>query len=844
MNKSPSATRRTLSVQIACALSAGLVAILLASPAPGITIDLSYDEDDSPSFDPNGTRLMTIARAAADYWEWHILDDEEIQLDISWDNLDGEHRYAKYVPSYVPLDSIDIVLSTHADGAAIPWFFDDTPHASEEFQPFIYRLHRDLIPTHADEAFAGPNVPLLEVGVEAFALPDSPARGSYDLLSFLMHEFGHALGMNFSATDDDYDFDSADIGGLDVGAFESDGYELVLNTALMNDSIKYPGQRRFPSATDILATHDQGDFTNFNLRRIDLFGGHSEDWQDTLNWIGGKAPEWYNDAFARNGESVRIETGLVEVRSLLVDESSAVYTAGNSHLKVIHELRIGNASNGTSGEVHVGNYSGTPWLEAESLKLDKGLVHLTSQGSTLLVHGAARIAAGGTLMGAGTVEVQGELNNDGEISAGTFFLFGSGGDLLLRAIDNGKLDLDGGQEPILDPGVIAFVLPGQFNDEFGRLSAVSGNLRVLSPLADAFNGTATIGPGRMMNFYQPWSFGGAISMRGGTTAADAARLTGAEILFGGTTTVRGIATIDAPLVTTQLTRINLLQGARLNLTTSKLGPAIDPLEYQGSFSLESGAALNVNVPGTSWTLKRSLTMASGASVLGDSIVNRGRIQGAGELAVVRLTNAGAVAPASELRVTSGHYDQTSAGRLEIDIAGFVQGVSYDVMRAGTARVGGTLAITIGDSFLPGAGSQFDILTADRVSGVFSSLELNVPSGVSFSGELIYASNKVSFRVTQAEFASDFDNDGDVDGGDLLAWTSAFEAGGGGPAGDADGDFDADGADFLTIQRQMDRRVASPPKVGGVDIIRNIPEPATLYLALAALAMAAAARPRV
>lgn len=169
--------------------------------------------------------------------------------------------------------------------------------------------------------------------------------------------------------------------------------------------------------------------------------------------------------------------------------------------------------------------------------------------------------------------------------------------------------------------------------------------------------------------------------------------------------------------------------------------------------------------------------------------------------------------------------------------------------ASTARVGGTLAISIGDSFVPSVGSQFDILTANRVSGAFSHLELNVPSGVSFNGELVYAADKVSFRVTQAEFAADFDDDGDVDGSDLLAWTNAFKVGGHGSAGDADGDFDADGADFLSLQRQMGRRVATAPIGGdggtrGVDITRNIPEPATLSLALGALAMAGATRRRL
>src|SRR5262249_23695736 len=148
-----------------------------------------------------------------------------------------------------------------------------------------------------------------------------------------------------------------------------------------------------------------------------------------------------------------------------------------------------------------------------------------------------------------------ELNNDGEISAGMFLLFGFGGDLYLRAIDSGKLDLDGD-----DNG----------DGEVGQISAYNGNLRVASPLADAFNGTATIGGGRAMHFFQPWSLGGTLVMRG--EASKAAQLVGAEIQFGGVTNVEsGINIISAPLVASPSAQINVRQGASLSLLTSQLG---------------------------------------------------------------------------------------------------------------------------------------------------------------------------------------------------------------------------------------------------------------------------------
>jgi hypothetical protein len=138
--------------------------------------------------------------------------------------------------------------------------------------------------------------------------------------------------------------------------------------------------------------------------------------------------------------------------------------------------------------------------------------------------------------------------------------------------------------------------------------------------------------------------------------------------------------------------------------------------------------------------------------------------------------------------------------------------------------------------------------------MFSSLALNVPSDVHFNGHLVYGLNKVSFLVTQANFTGDFDVDGDVDSADLITWMNASKAGGLGSAGDADGDLDADGADFLIWQRQLGRRVAKLPASGGLGgvggvggvgggVIRNTPEPGSIFLALGALAVTATIRRR-
>jgi hypothetical protein len=885
---------RTVRFALRLTPAAVMTALLIAAanpPAAAVNIVVDYDETDRPSFDPNGDKLMTMMAWVEAYYENILITKPFTQfpptfdIEVWWDDLpdgNGTTTGATLARTEFNPFEVDIVFDTKIFGVERNWFFDETPIDNSEFMfaenlgttssvgGFGQTLFRDLSPADQQAGFAGSPHGVLEVGYSAAARSGGPADGRFDLWSTALHEMGHVMGIRSEVIDDDNNFEFIDSqhGGVAAEMREdpdSDGH-VAAGTALMCAGCGDDSVRRLPSAADLLMLSKEIGNQNLNIPRVDFLGNHGSSWDEPLNWIGGRVPSTFNEVFVRNGTPATMAAGFNTARNMFVYENSSVAINGDSELKVFHELRVGSLNNGTSGQVHVGNLIGTPWLEVETLNIDNGLVNLNSQGAVLVSHGPLRVKRDGTLMGAGQVEVQGELNNDGEISAGAFLLLGFGGDLYLRAIDNGKLDLDGGQELVLDPGLSAFAFPGfpgQFDDEHGRINAVNGNLRVVSPLADSFNGTATIGAGRTMHFFQPWGLGGNLVMRGGATAANAAVLTGAEIQFGGTTTVEeGVATIDAPLVSGPFTRINVRPAARLNLITSKLGPASNPLEYQGGLTLDSGATLNVDVPGTTWTLKKSLTMAPGASVVGDNIVNRGRIQGAGDLAVAGVDNSGVVAPALELRVPGGLYNQSSSGRLEMDLAGLAQAVNFDVLRAGTAQLAGTLAITLADTFLPAAGTAFDILTAGQVSGAFSNLELNFPSDVKFNGHLVYASNKVSFLVTQAKFNGDFDNDGDVDGDDLLAWTNASKAGGLGLPGDADGDSDADGTDFLTIQRQMGRRVASLPSggggaggggggigggiggiggIGGGGIFRATPEPASLYLALGALMMTIATR---
>lgn len=76
------------------------------------------------------------------------------------------------------------------------------------------------------------------------------------------------------------------------------------------------------------------------------------------------------------------------------------------------------------------------------------------------------------------------------------------------------------------------------------------------------------------------------------------------------------------------------------------------------------------------------------------------------------------------------------------------------------------------------------------------------------------------------FAADFNDDGMVDGEDLLDWQAAYGIDG---LADADDDGDSDGRDFLIWQREFGSGVPSP-----FGAIASIPEPSSIILIVSAI----------
>jgi hypothetical protein len=120
----------------------------------------------------------------------------------------------------------------------------------------------------------------------------------------------------------------------------------------------------------------------------------------------------------------------------------------------------------------------------------------------------------------------------------------------------------------------------------------------------------------------------------------------------------------------------------------------------------------------------STRVAAGASLAAPAGVQiqGGELTGAGTV-VANVVNGGTVRPGSGgpgVLTIAGKYTQTAAGLLDIQLGGTVPGSGYDrLLDTASATLGGTLAVSTVNGFLPNFGDTFDVLTFGARTGDFA-----------------------------------------------------------------------------------------------------------------------------
>ena len=596
MNNSP--TKRPLIPAIA------IIGALLIMPVHGLTITLVYDDDPSaPVVDADGAKLMFIAEAAANYWEDLIKDNHNLTVTISYTNSFSDNRIAEW--SETNESGGRPTAGRIKFRSSTAWYFDTTPYDHSEYnmQQTIFRNQpgSDLI------NFNGNPPQTLETAYVGAALQNAPdaAKTATDVFSVMLHEMGHGVGMslalstcNTELNDDEFDLLSSQLNGavMSVAAGLDTGAHLLNPQTLMSASIP-AGLRRLPSALDVLAiaTCPSPAWTSLDLRRKDFLPGGSMVWNTAGNWVGNRVPDGLDDAAIRYGQDIQQDvliglSGHAFCRNLLLTSASSLRT--NSWNLSVGDLSSvifdGNFPVPTV-RVEAGAQFSTDDLLAQGGDISMESGHLEVDVDLTL--GGETLGERSDLIGDGTVNVGGELRNDGRISA-------TSGNLIITSTNFNDFDLDG-----VNNG--------------GSVYATGGSVRFMNGgTTDNFNGHIQVNAGHDCTIDGPWSLGsggllrliGGVNdfseLKGGFLVANAGvlqptgktRITNpaqfgsgfqanlginAELQLAGTTTFNG-STYNLPsgslLFGTQPVVIN---GGTFNLSAGSQASFINSVELKG-----------------------------------------------------------------------------------------------------------------------------------------------------------------------------------------------------------------------------------------------------------------------
>ena len=360
-------------------------------PASALNIVLTFDSaaSETPAFDLSGDILTDLMGAAELYWEDIIEDSHTLDVRFFYRDFTTTTAADTLVTAFSggkPTACRIRVDSTPSAG----WYLDPTPFDHDEYdlsQTTVGELdsgdrsnwYNDYPPDLLEASYMGQDAPGAPVG----------AVNDADMLTTILHEFGHGLGMvsqtaGVEIGDGDYDFNSNQVWGATVAAeyySPSRAYHLAGEQALM-----YPfgatGQRVMPSATDVLAIAGAVGWTDIDLPRKDFLDTGGGEWNTALNWSGGQAPDNADEVKVRHGGDVELvgdgEAGVLEIHA-----GNRVFT-GAHRLSVYGATTIG-LSGLTESRLSANNNLGECILLAD-LQIGQGGI-AAADGGTISVSG-------------------------------------------------------------------------------------------------------------------------------------------------------------------------------------------------------------------------------------------------------------------------------------------------------------------------------------------------------------------------------------------------------------------------------------------------------------------------
>jgi hypothetical protein len=288
-------------------------------------------------------------------------------------------------------------------------------------------------------------------------------KSTIDLFSVVLHEMGHALGLNELSTsetsDGDYDVDADFVYGntMAINTYSSSNKDhIYASNALMNP-YTYFSRRTLPSAADVFAMASAAGWTTIDLPRKDAWAGG--DWNTARNWEGNRLPDSEDEVWVRHGGTTKL-SGAGEAGKLVIDKASTVNT-GAYALSVTDTAQVTGGSKLIVGSGGIFSAKYLTVINASTLQLAGGTVAGNADDSLLTISEASSMTGNGTLSldvknngtlshggSVGTITVNGDFTQS---STGTLTVdiggtsAGVNSDLLSisgQADLSGKLDID------------------------------------------------------------------------------------------------------------------------------------------------------------------------------------------------------------------------------------------------------------------------------------------------------------------------------------------------------------------------------------------------------------------